>query len=106
VIDEVNQRQAVPFVWYLQYDAPGHPEQLYCRGDHCNYARHGITVAFLSTGLRVDYHQVTDEPQYLDYARLARVKVLVRDVAVSLADLDRRPTVDGPLPDPEEGCIR
>jgi hypothetical protein len=106
VIDGVNRRQAMPFVWDLQYDAPGHREQLYCRSDHYNYARHGIPVAFFSTGLHVDYHQVTDEPQYLDYAKLARVTRLVRDVAVSLADLDRRPTVNGPVSDPDADCVQ
>jgi hypothetical protein len=106
VIDQVNDRQAVPFVWDLQYDAPGHQEELYCRSDHYNYARYGIPVAFLSTGQHLDYHQVTDEPQYLDYAKLARVTRLVDEVAVSLANLDRGPTVDGPAPDPSAGCVQ
>ena len=106
LIEEVNRDQPIPFAWDLQNDAPGHPEQLYCRSDHYNYARYGIPVAFLSTGMHVDYHQVTDEPQYLDYVKLARVTDLVHDVAVALANRERRPAVDGPMPDPTADCER
>ena len=104
LIDDVNRAQPVPFTWDLQYDTPGHAEQLYCRSDHYSYARYGIPVAFFSTGLHVDYHQVTDEPQYLDYAKLARVTALVHDVTLALASRDDRPAVDGPVPDPRADC--
>lgn len=104
LIEGVNRRLEKPFEWDLQYDAPGHPEQLYCRSDHYNYARYGIPVAFLTTGMHRDYHQVTDEPQYLDYGKLARVTRLVRDVVGALANRDHRPRVDGPAPDPDATC--
>lgn len=104
VIERTNQRQPVPFTWDLQFDAPGHPEQLYCRSDHYNYARYGVPIAFFSTGLHRDYHQVTDEPPYIDYAKLAAVTRLIGDVAVAVANLDHRPAIDGPLPDPRAPC--
>ena len=75
-------------------------DNIYCRSDHYNYARYGIPVAFLTTGLHGDYHQVTDEPQYIDYAHLQRVGQFVFNLTKRVADLDHRPVVDKPKPDP------
>jgi Zn-dependent M28 family amino/carboxypeptidase len=85
-------------------DADGHPQNIYCRSDHYNYARYGIPIAFFFTGLHGDYHQVTDEPQYIDYPHYARITNYVRDLAVRLADLDHRVVVDRPKPDPNGEC--
>jgi hypothetical protein len=86
------------------YDANGHPDNFYCRSDHYSYARYGIPIAFLSTGGHRDYHQVTDEPEYLDYAQFARVTRFLADVAGRVANLDHRVVVDKPKPDPEAPC--
>ncbi len=86
------------------YDADGHPDNFYCRSDHYMYARYGIPIAFFSTGNHRDYHQVTDEPQYLDYEKHARVTRFLADLARQVGDLDHRPVVDKPKPDPDAPC--
>ncbi|HKO16659.1 MAG TPA: M28 family peptidase [Gemmatimonadaceae bacterium] len=86
------------------FDANGHPENIYCRSDHYEYARYGIPIAFFTTGLHSDYHQVTDEPEYIDYDNMAKVDRLVYDVAMHVADLDHRVVVDHPKPDPHGAC--
>jgi hypothetical protein len=85
-------------------DANGHPQNIYCRSDHFHYARYGIPIAFFFTGLHGDYHRVTDEPQYVDYPHYARITNYIRDLAVRVANLDRRPAVDQPRPDPSAPC--
>lgn len=85
-------------------DADGHPSNIYCRSDHYEYARYGIPITFFTTGLHSDYHQVTDEPQYIDYEHMARVARLVADVALRVANLDHRVVVDHPKPDPTGTC--
>jgi hypothetical protein len=102
--EAVNRREPMPFVFDYAFDANGHPENIYCRSDHYNYARYGIPVVFMTTGLHGDYHQVTDEPQYIDYPHMARVGQLVFDLADRVADLDHRPVVDKPKPDPMGAC--
>lgn len=87
-----------------KYDAAGHPGQIYCRSDHYMYARFGIPVAFFNTDIHPDYHQVTDEPQYLAYPKYARVTAYLSDLAVQVANLDHRPVVDKPKPDPRVPC--
>jgi len=84
-------------------DANGHPQNIYCRSDHYMYARHGIPVIFFTTGGHADYHQVTDEAQYLDYPHLARVTTFIANLAGVVAN-GERPLVDQPKPDPRGGC--
>jgi len=87
-------------------DANGHPQVIYCRSDHYEYARYGIPIIFFTTGGHADYHQVTDEPQYVDYDHMAQVANFVADLAQHVANLDHRPVVDHPKPDPHGNCVQ
>jgi len=95
-LDAANARQPTPFVFDLTYDQPGHPLQYYCRADHYSYARYGIPSLALSRGEHLDYHQVTDEAQYISYPDLLRVSRMVFDAAMALADAPTRPALDAP----------
>lgn len=77
IVDSVNSAQPRPFLINREWDAPTHPEQLYYRSDHYNYAKHGIPIVFFTTGLHADYHRVTDSPDKIDYDKLARVAELI-----------------------------
>jgi len=106
LIETVNTSRRQPFTFDYQFDATGHPEQYYCRSDHYMYARYGIPIAFFTTGNHRDYHQVTDEPQYIDYDKLAHVTQFVYDIATTVANLDHRVVVDKPKPDPKRNCVQ
>lgn len=68
------------------------------------YARYGIPIAYMSLGYHTDYHQVTDESQYIDYDHLARIAGFVHDVAEAVANRAQRLVVDKPRPDPKATC--
>ena len=102
--EQVNQAGDRPLQFDYAMDANGHPQNIYCRSDHWSYARYGIPIIFFSTGGHADYHQVTDEPQYLDYDRLARVSRLVGSLAERVANLDHRVVVDKPVSGPGGAC--
>jgi len=104
IVEQVNKTESLPFTFDYQFDANGDTENIYCRSDHYNYARLGIPVVFFTTGLHGDYHQVTDEPQYIDYPHMARIGKLVHDIAVTVGNLDHRPLVDKAKPDPMGRC--
>jgi hypothetical protein len=106
LVETVAKTEPTAFKFDYQFDANGHPQQYYCRSDHYEYARYGIPIVFFSTGGHRDYHQVTDEAEYIDYDQLARVADLVRDVAVSAANLDHRLVVDKRKPDPHGQCVQ
>ena len=100
----VNREGRHGFMFDYSYDADGHPDNFYCRSDHYMYARYGIPIVFFSTGGHRDYHQVTDEIEYLDFEKYARATHFVGAVAGRVANLDHRPGVDKPRPDPEAPC--
>ena len=106
ILEAVNAAQPKPFVFNYTYDAPGHPLQYYCRADHYNYARYTIPAVALSRGEHLDYHQVTDEPQYIDYEDMTRVSKLVYDAALRIANLDHRPKIDIEKKDPHVQCVQ
>jgi len=105
IIDDVNRARPDPLSFSKVFDASGDPYQMYCRSDHYNYARYGIPITFFFTSVHRDYHQVTDEPQYIDYNHYSRIVNLVHDAAERVANLDHRPVVDKPKPDPKAPCV-
>ncbi len=104
LIEKVNAEDHHGFVFDYSMDANGHPQNIYCRSDHYEYARYGIPITFFTTGGHSDYHQVTDEPEYIDYPHMARVDNLVEDIALHVANLNHRVVVDQPKPDPHGAC--
>ncbi len=105
LLEATNAKQPVPFVFDYTYDAPGHPLQYYCRADHYSYARYGIPSVAFSRGEHLDYHQVTDEAQYISYPDLARVSRMVYSAAMVIANMPHRPRLDGPKPtNPNAPC--
>jgi hypothetical protein len=106
LIEQVNRDNNLGFKFDYSMDANGHPQNIYCRSDHYEYARYGIPIVFFTTGGHSDYHQVTDEPQYIDYDRMASVTSLVYDAAWKVADLDHRVMVDKAKPDPKGACVQ
>jgi Predicted aminopeptidases len=96
--EAVNAREPMPFAFNYEYDAPGHPDQYYCRADHYSYARYGIPSVSLSRGAHMDYHQLTDESQYIDYPDYARLTQLVFDGATFVANADHAPRLSVPRP--------
>ena len=96
-VQEINRKQSAPlrldnrFDWPITW--PGY-NNIYGRSDHFNFARYNIPIVFFFTGLHADYHQVTDEPQYIDYPHYTRIVNYVKDLAIDVLNLPERPRVD------------
>ncbi|HET7471091.1 MAG TPA: M28 family peptidase, partial [Gemmatimonadales bacterium] len=82
LVEQVNTADQHNLAFDYTWDANGHPENSYCRSDHYMYARFGIPITFFTTGGHRDYHMLTDEVQYIDFEKMARVASLVEDVAL------------------------
>ena len=102
--ETVNTQGKHGLVFDYAMDANGHPANIYCRSDHYEYARYNIPIIFFTTGGHSDYHQVTDEPQYIDYPHMARIDNYIEDLLVHVGNMDHRPAVDGPVMDPHGAC--
>jgi len=104
LVERVNTGKKHNFSFDYAMDANGHPMNIYCRSDHYEYAKWNIPVTFFTTGGHSAYHQLTDEPQYIDYPHMQRVTRLVADIAAELGNRANRPAVDGKKMDPRGSC--
>ncbi|MBK9407528.1 MAG: M28 family peptidase [Gemmatimonadetes bacterium] len=91
VIDSVNATTARPFAFNREWDTTTHPERIYFRSDHFNYARKGIPIVFFTTGLHPQYHQVTDEAGLINYPKMERIGNLMYRAGFALGDRPTRP---------------
>jgi hypothetical protein len=99
-VQAVNARQARPLALDYKFDEPiawsGY-NNIYGRSDHYMYAQQGVPIAFFFTGLHGDYHQRTDEPEFIDYPHYARITNFIRDLAVEVGN-GPRPRLNGTRP--------
>jgi hypothetical protein len=91
VVDSVNASLAAPFGFNRSWDVPSNPLRIYFRTDSYPYGAHGVPVVLLTSGPHADYHQVTDVPSRVDYAKLANVARLLFAVTDVLANRGTRP---------------
>lgn len=94
-----NLKQPAPFRLDYRFDSttvwPGY-NNIYGRSDHANYARFNIPIAFFFTGLHADYHQLSDEPQYIDYPHYARITQYINDLVIDVANREKKPALYKP----------
>lgn len=98
IIDSVNANSPEPMAIDKSWDVPANPLNRFCRSDQVNYVRKDIPTVYMSLGYAVDYHQQTDEPQYIDYDHAARLGRFVHDVMTAIANRPNKPAIAGPDP--------
>ncbi len=100
MVAEVNRNSKQPLHFDYRYDTTltwtGY-NNIYGRSDHYNYALKGVPIAFFFTGLHGDYHQLSDEPEYIDYPHYARITNYINDLLVEIAN-GPRPRMNGSRP--------
>lgn len=98
IIDSVNATRAETMAIDKTWDVSANPMNRFCRSDQVNYVHHDIPVTYFSTGYAQDYHQPTDEPQYIEYEHAARLGRFVHDVMLAVADRKDKPKISGADP--------
>jgi hypothetical protein len=106
LIDSLNAVRSEPMVIDYSWDRTNLLNR-FCRSDQVSYVVMGIPTTYFSLGYSRDYHQPTDEPQYINYDQSARVARFVHDIALTVAN---RPVRLSVLPwaeqDPAARCGR
>ena len=99
-VTKVNKARLKPLDLDYRYDTTltwsGY-NNLYARSDHINYARQGVPIAFFFTGLHGDYHQLSDEPEFIDYPHYSKITSYLKDLTVEVAN-GPRPRMNGTRP--------
>jgi Zn-dependent M28 family amino/carboxypeptidase len=89
VIDSLNAVRDEPMVIDYSWDRTNALRR-FCRSDQVSYFNKQIPVTYFSLGYAVDYHQPTDEPQYIDYEHGARVGRFVHEISRTIANRPER----------------
>ena len=95
IIDSVNAVRTETMAIDRSWDVTANPMRRFCRSDQVNYVRKNVPVVYISLGYTQDYHQVTDEPQYIDYEHSARLGRFIYDVMWAIAVRKDRPAIVG-----------
>ena len=98
IIDSVNATRAEVMAIDKTWDVTANPLNRFCRSDQVNYVRKDVPVTYFSLGYAQDYHQLTDEPRYIEYEHAARVGRFVHDVMMAIATRRDRPAIAGADP--------
>ena len=98
IIDSVNAVRSETMALDKTWDVFENPMNRFCRSDQVNYVRKNVPVTYFSTGYAPDYHQPTDEPQYIEYDHSARVGRFIHDVMWAIAQRKDRPAIAGADP--------
>jgi hypothetical protein len=100
MVSAVNKKSPKPLAFDYQYDSTmtwsGY-NNIYGRSDHFNYAKQGVPIAFFFTGLHGDYHQRSDEAEFIDYPHYARIANYLKDLVVEVGN-GPRPRMNGSKP--------
>ncbi len=91
IADSVNAAMPRPFTIDRSFDSPTHPERIYFRSDHYNYAKKGVPILFFTSGLHADYHKVSDSPEKIAYPKMARVATFIWQVGLAVGNRMTRP---------------
>lgn len=95
VVDSVNAAGAKPFTFNREWDSTTHPERIYYRSDHFNYARKGIPIVFFTSGDHPQYHKPADEASLINYDKLVKVGELMYRTGMALGNRPTRPKPTG-----------
>jgi hypothetical protein len=89
VIDSLNAVRSEPMVIDWFWDRTNHLNR-FCRSDQVSYVRRGIPTSYFSSGYSVDYHMPTDEPQYIDYEKSARIGRFIHEIMMTVGNRPER----------------
>lgn len=99
-VQAVNKKQPKPLALDYKFDEPiawaGY-NNIYGRSDHFHYAQQGVPIAFFFTGLHGDYHQRSDEAEFIDYPHYAKITSYIKDLTVEVGN-GPRPRLNGTKP--------
>lgn len=76
------------------YNAEDHPDRIYYRSDHWNFAKNGVPIIFYFNGTHPDYHQHTDTVDKIEFDVLKKRTDLVFYTAWEIANRDNRLAID------------
>lgn len=89
-LSESVNKKYTNLVFDYTYNDQNHPDRLYYRSDHWNFAKNNIPVIFYFDGIHEDYHQPSDEVEKIEFDLLTKRAQCIFYTAWEIANRDER----------------
>jgi len=89
-LSEATNKEYTNLVLDYEFNAEDHPEQIYYRSDHYNFAVKNIPVIFYYSGTHEDYHLPTDTVDKIEFDKMHERTQLIFATAWKLANQPKR----------------
>lgn len=93
-LSEATNKTYTNLIFDYTYNDEKHPERIYYRSDHWNFAKNNIPIVFYFDGVHEDYHKPSDEVDKIEFDLLMLRAKTVFHTAWEIANRDTRLVVD------------
>jgi len=93
-LSESTNKTYTNLIFDYLYNAEDHPDRIYYRSDHWNFAKKNIPIIFYFDGIHEDYHKPSDEVDKIEFDLLALRARNVFHVAWEIANRENKLIVD------------
>ncbi|HEY5917644.1 MAG TPA: M28 family peptidase, partial [Chryseolinea sp.] len=93
-VSETANKNFTNLVFDYTYNDLAHPDNLYYRSDHWNFAKRNIPIIFYFDGIHEDYHQPGDEVEKIEFDLLAKRTQCIFYTAWEIVNRDVRIALD------------
>lgn len=89
-LSEKTNKETTNLIFDYTYNDQNHPDRLYYRSDHWNFAKNNIPIIFYFDGIHEDYHKPSDEISKIEFDLLAKRAQCVFYTAWEIANREQR----------------
>ncbi len=89
-LSEATNKMYSNLVFDYTYNDVNHPDRLYYRSDHWNFAKKNIPIIFYFDGIHEDYHKPSDEIDKIEFDLLTRRAQCIFYTAWEIANREQR----------------
>jgi Zn-dependent M28 family amino/carboxypeptidase len=93
-LSENINKATTNLIFDYTYNDQNHPDRLYYRSDHWNFAKNNIPIIFYFDGIHEDYHMPSDEVDKIEFDLLAKRAQTVFYTAWEIANREGRIAAD------------
>ena len=89
-VSETVNKQYTNLIFDYIYNDVNHPDRLYYRSDHWNFAKKNIPIIFYFDGIHEDYHKPSDEIDKIEFDLLTKRTQCIFYTAWEIANREQR----------------
>jgi hypothetical protein len=93
-LSETTNKTYTNLIFDYTYNDMNHPDRLYYRSDHWNFAKKNIPIIFYFDGIHEDYHKPSDEIDKIEFDLLTKRAQCIFYTAWEIANRESRVAVD------------